>query len=95
MVVSNVGDRTGDGHRAHRHRSGRLGGVSSEREVVLCEHRSLARESTAAHGAQAVAVGVLVQNHGCELVKSRSRISAADCSGGRLFTSTRSTSKPA
>jgi hypothetical protein len=68
-------------------------------------------------------VGVLVQNHGGELVKrfdfathhgwgdhlrhaltpaagakkvsSRSRINAADCSGGRLFTSIRSTSKPA
>lgn len=36
---------------------------------MLCEHCSLAWEGTAAEGAQAVVVGMLVQNFGGELVK--------------------------
>lgn len=44
-------------------------GVASEREIVLRVYRSLAREGTAADGAQVAVVGVLVQDHGGELVK--------------------------
>jgi hypothetical protein len=44
-------------------------GIVREREVVFSEHGAITREGTAAHGAQTVVVGVLVQNYDGELVK--------------------------
>jgi hypothetical protein len=89
VVVELEGDlRTGRAEDGGLHLAGKLV------EVLMRQGQAEAKPARLGQHVGQLAIRAEPQ-HVLEKVSSRSRISAADCSGGRLFTSIRSTSKPA